>query len=88
MPVYNYTCTECGEQFSKLLKIDDRDEPVNAPCPECKTKHTVHRTVEAPSFIYNPSGTLRTSDNFNDRLMEIKKTKGRDNTINTRRSAV
>ena len=30
MPVYEYQCTECGEAFEKLVKLDEEVE-----CPEC-----------------------------------------------------
>lgn len=88
MPKYSYICKECDERFEKTLKIDDREEPLTEPCPSCGTKHKVERLIEVSNFIYNPSGQIRTTDSFNDRLIEIKKTKGRDNTINTRRSAI
>jgi len=33
MPTYKYTCSDCGEIFSKLVKFEDRDDALE--CPEC-----------------------------------------------------
>jgi len=32
MPIYEYCCTECGEQFDQYLKVGQKAQPV---CPEC-----------------------------------------------------
>lgn len=87
MPSYQYQCESCSHTFAKILKVDDRDEPTKLACPNCN-EHAITRPVVASSFIYNPSGQIRITDSFNDRLIEIKKTKGAQNTINTRRSAI
>ncbi len=87
MPSYKYCCTSCGDEFTEIRKMDERDLPTKSACKVCG-EQTIERPVSAPNFIYNPSGMIKTTDSFNDRLIEIKKTKGRDNTINTRRSVV
>ena len=33
MPIYQYECESCHEQFDDIRKYDQRDEP--AECPEC-----------------------------------------------------
>jgi len=36
MPFYEYQCEACGEKFSALLSISQRDEAEKTvPCPEC-----------------------------------------------------
>ena len=35
MPIYEYLCEQCGEQFSLLLKMSSGDD--NVPCPKCGT---------------------------------------------------
>lgn len=87
MPSYLYKCEACDHEFTKILKISDRDHPLEQPCPECMELKLIRPPVSA-SFIYNPSGQIKTTDSFNDRLIEIKRTKGVDNTIQTRRSPV
>lgn len=33
MPIYEYRCPECGEQFSRLRPMRELEEP--ARCPRC-----------------------------------------------------
>ena len=33
MPLYEYTCDSCGEQFEELRSLSDEDE---VPCPNCE----------------------------------------------------
>lgn len=36
MPIYEYKCSECGKEFSKLTFTVDTP----ADCPECKSENT------------------------------------------------
>jgi putative FmdB family regulatory protein len=39
MPFYEYECDECGEKWSVLLSISERDEiEKTLPCPDCGAK--------------------------------------------------
>jgi putative FmdB family regulatory protein len=42
MPVYEYVCEKCGEQFEALRPMADSDAPIR--CPACKSKRT-SRTI-------------------------------------------
>ena len=43
MPIYEYYCSQCGNEFEKLLSISDPD--VNSPeCPDCQA-HDTHRRL-------------------------------------------
>lgn len=33
MPLYEYICLECGEQFEKLVRLSEANQPVT--CPKC-----------------------------------------------------
>lgn len=33
MPFYNYVCDECGHEFTEMLSMAQRNEPVERPCP-------------------------------------------------------
>ncbi|MCE5258032.1 MAG: zinc ribbon domain-containing protein [Chloroflexi bacterium] len=35
MPLYEYTCQECGEQFEKLVRFSSTDQPI--VCPNCRS---------------------------------------------------
>ncbi len=37
MPIYEFTCSDCGEQFSEIRRMgEDR----GVPCPQCKSINT------------------------------------------------
>lgn len=33
MPLYEYTCPKCGEEFEEIRMLSERDEPTQ--CPKC-----------------------------------------------------
>lgn len=37
MPMYEYLCNSCGEQFEELVSLSSHDEP---PCPQCSSIDT------------------------------------------------
>jgi putative FmdB family regulatory protein len=41
MPVYEYTCKNCGKRFEITAHWDERDE--KAVCPKCKSKDVEQR---------------------------------------------
>lgn len=45
MPVYDFSCPECGD-FRALLTIDERNDPT--PCPECS--RVGRRLILAPNL--------------------------------------
>lgn len=65
------------------MKIVDRNEPKKQPCPKCDARGTVQRVITPSPLLYQPDGQLRTSDNFNDRLKQIKELKGGNGLIET-----
>jgi putative FmdB family regulatory protein len=40
MPIYEYKCNECGDEFEKLIFDASKDNP---PCPSCGSKHTTRK---------------------------------------------
>lgn len=55
MPVYDYTCAECGH-FETVRRIAERDEP--APCPQCGNA-AARVVIGAPSL---GGGTAQASE--------------------------
>jgi len=47
MPTYEYQCKRCKHAFEDIKKIDDRDLPCSAPCPQCG-KRGVERGISVP----------------------------------------
>lgn len=82
MPLYEYSCSHCGHEFSDVLKIDDRNKPKESPCPQCELQGTIDQKIGAPRIVAGV-GDFRKNvpDVFKDRLREIKKTAGRTSTI-------
>lgn len=82
MPLYEYQCVHCEHEFSDVLKINDRDAPVNAPCPSCKAAGGVERRVSTCRIVAGVGDfRAKVPEVFKDRLREIKKTAGRTSTI-------
>jgi putative FmdB family regulatory protein len=84
MPLYTYRCISCEERFDKNLSIANRKEPEESPCPSCNEDATILHCVGTPMVCYSMSPGLRVTDNFNDRLKDLKKGKGRGCTIETK----
>ncbi len=53
MPIYEYTCDECGSHFERIFMSPD-ERPEEMTCPECESSE-VHRIFSAPS-VYSGEG--------------------------------
>lgn len=76
MPTYDYQCKECQHHFTDLLKMDDRNQPCQSPCPNCKKDGTIEQLLSAPSVILdNTKLTFRKKipGAMRERLQEIKR---------------
>ena len=59
MPIYEYKCEDCGHEFEEMLHFSERDNPIDAPCPNtirplCGGK--VHLKMSLGSFHLKGSG--------------------------------
>lgn len=81
MPLYEYKC-KCGHEFSDVKRIDDRRVPCEDKCAECGEKGGIDIVVSTARIV-SGVGDFRskTSNNFRDRLKEIKKAAGKTSTI-------
>lgn len=84
MPMYEYHCDSCGQDFSIRLKISERNDPELSDCPHCAVQGFVQMKIGTPLVSYSTNPGMKTTSNFNDRMKEIKRTKGKDNTIDVR----
>jgi len=63
MPVYDFSCPECGD-FRALLTIDERNDPT--PCPDCS--RVGQRLILAPNLaLMNPIKRKATAINEKSR---------------------
>jgi putative FmdB family regulatory protein len=76
MPTYEYKCKSCENQFEKLMKIAEMDQPTKEACPSCGVESVVERLFPsgAPALgdpyalgITKPGGA------FKERMQEIKR---------------
>ena len=56
MPIYEFECSACGDQFERLQKLSDPDPSV---CPKCGAAR-VKRRLTAPAFRLAGSGWYET----------------------------
>ena len=54
MPLYEYRCEECGEDFEKLVRFSEAD--LTQACPECGGQKTYKKITAAASFGYTSGG--------------------------------
>lgn len=69
MPLYEYHCTECGENTEILQKLSDAPEKI---CPSCH-KDGLTKQISAPRFELKGSGWYVTD--FRDKKDKPKSTK-------------
>jgi len=55
MPLYEYHCNDCGEDFDKLVKFSQSDE--TQPCPVCGSSHT-HKKISRPAIFGGSNGSV------------------------------
>ena len=78
MPIYNFECTKCQSVFESFQTIANMDKPLDMPCPSCLKDGHMIRLVGSPSVgdsirLESTKGRIKPSNDFNDRLKEIKK---------------
>ena len=54
MPLYEYKCEDCENEFEEMLHFSERDDPINEPCQSCKG--TVQLKMSMGSFHLKGSG--------------------------------
>ena len=81
MPLYDYKC-KCGNEFSDVKKIAERRVPCEEKCPECGEQGGIDIIVSTARIVSGVGDfRAKTSNNFRDRLKEIKKMAGKTSTI-------
>ena len=65
MPLYDFIDTNTGEQFTKMLKLSER-EIYLAENPHVKTQ-----ILSAPGFARNSSGGIKNDDGWKENLSRI-----------------
>lgn len=56
MPIYEYQCSACGNQFEKLMRFSDADSQA-PPCPNCESHQTQRQMSRVAAFSVGGSGS-------------------------------
>ena len=74
MPMYDYKCNACEHCFSAMYKIDDRNKPLEEPCPSCEVKGEVQQQIGAPMTVstFRLDGRQKPRSDFRERMKQIK----------------
>jgi putative FmdB family regulatory protein len=60
MPLYEYHCDDCGEDFDKMVRFSEADR--KQPCPKCESEDTHKKITAAASFgSFGSSGSFASS---------------------------
>ena len=71
MPVYDYKCSSCNQEFTRISNIACRDDPENESCEKCN-HFSIKRQVGAPAIGDSVRLGLRTHDDgFREVLSKI-----------------
>lgn len=84
MPLYQYKCNACEHTFNRQLKISERNAPIDEDCPSCDSRGHINQLIGTPLVSYSTNPGMRITSSFNDRLKDMKKTKGEGCTIDPR----
>lgn len=74
MPLYEYTCTSCAENFERRLSMSNHSEPEEQPCPACGLENTIKQAISTFA-LGDPIrlGITRPDSGFGEVMDRIKK---------------
>lgn len=74
MPIYDYKCSDCGHTFTQNLRIAERKQPIESPCPECEKEGNITQVIGGGAVV-DPVriGRIKPESGFNEVLRNIKK---------------
>jgi putative FmdB family regulatory protein len=72
MPLYEYTCNDCGHTWEEVNSIVERWMPTTEPCPKCGKEEVVKNGACINLFhgVVNPSKKM--DSNFKEEMNRIK----------------
>lgn len=74
MPTYDYQHVTCNHTWTEILKVDERLQPCNAPCPHCGESGDIALVISSP-FIGDAvrQGITKVPSDFKEVINNIKK---------------
>jgi putative FmdB family regulatory protein len=55
MPIYEYQCNDCGDEFEKMVRFSEADR--NTACPACQSENTKKKISFFASLGSSPGET-------------------------------
>ena len=82
MPLYDYSCQDCGHAFREMHRIANRKVPEGNPCPSCGSS-SVYLQIGTPGVGDSVRLGVRTVDNgFREVLSKIQESQPKSNLKN------
>ncbi len=74
MPLYSYKCEKCDRVFDELLKMNDRNLPLESCCPNCNQEGGVILLITATAIVspFSLDGLKKPQADFKERMKQIK----------------
>ena len=80
MPIYQYKCGQCGHEFEKNMKIDDRKVPTEEDCPNCSCNGWVKQVLTKVGFTDSYRlGRIKPDETTREMLNNIDKANPNNN---------
>ena len=75
MPYYDYKCKHCDNVWEEKRTIDDRNIPLDAPCPFCETEGQVIQSISSAPRLCDPHrmGRIKPSADWRDFTDRLRK---------------
>jgi putative FmdB family regulatory protein len=77
MPLYLYRCSNCGEDYDVLCKIDDRDQMQGRLCPECNRGKLERVAGNNGGFRLKPGGVGWSEEGYSTHYGDAENFKAR-----------
>lgn len=59
MPIYEFCCNQCGEDFEKMVRFSEAEQP--HACPKCASQDTHKKISQVGAFGISFSGSTGSS---------------------------
>lgn len=73
MPTYDYRCSKCGNTWERILKIAEKNLPVDEPCPHCQETGGVESFIGGAPLFGDPVrlGRIKPDNGFKEVLQKV-----------------
>jgi putative FmdB family regulatory protein len=75
MPTYEYKCEKCSNIFEEFLSMDERDQPLDKPCPQCGAVGDIHKNISGFPGVgvdFTLSADKKTGGRFSEVMKRVK----------------